>query len=201
MVVVVEPTVVDVVVVLDVVADGLVVDVVAVVVLVLEELVVDGEVVVEVVVDDVVVVRSVVEVVVVVEWRVDDVVPVDVLTEVVEELVLEDVVLEVVPDVEPRSASIRPAWITPATKLPVTFAASTIWSVDPGAQRCALIRDARPNVTCCPPTKSVRSRAVAPDASSMSTLWPSATLPSTSTRAGESTSMVAFRDARRLQNS
>ena len=128
-------------------------------------------------------------------------VPVEVVAEVVEELVVDDVVLEVVPGADPRSASIRPAWMTPAMKLPVTFAASTIWSVDPGAQSCALIREARPKYTSGPPTKTVRSRAETPEASSMSALWPIATLPSMSTRVAASISTVAFRDARRLQNS
>jgi len=176
---------------------------------------------------DVVVEEVPVEVVVVEDASVDvdDDTVVDVVTEVVEDLVVdeeelelllvavvlvlvdvarvEDVLVElvlvVVPaDAGPRSTLIRPAWIWPATKLPVRFAPSTIRSVDSGAQRWARIRETRPNVTSVPPTKRVRSRAARPDTSSMLALWPIATFPATSTRVEPSISSSASRAARRL---
>jgi len=188
---------------------------------VLVELVVEDDVVVEVVDDDIVVVGKVGELVEVVE--VEESVEVDVVeklvveeeelelvlavavvlveTAVVVEEVLVEVVLVVVPTgADPRSTLIRPDWIWPAMKLPVRFAPSTIRSVAPGAQRCALMWETRPNVTWFPPTKRLRSRAARPDASSMVALWPMLRFPSTSTRAADSTSSAASRAARRLQN-
>jgi hypothetical protein len=196
-----------------------------VVVLGLDELVVDEDVVVVERVEEVVVVGEVEDG----RVEVDDETVVDVVVDVVEELaveelelvlvlpvavvvvlvetavVVEDVLGEVVLVVlataaDPRSTLIRPDSIWPAMKLPVNLAPSTIRSVDPGAQRCAPIREARPNVTSLPPTKRVRSCAVRPDAGSIVALWPMARFPSTSTRVGASTSSSASRAARRLQN-
>jgi hypothetical protein len=191
---------------------------------VLVELVVLGRDVL-VVEDDVVV-----EVVEVEETRVDvdDATVVEVLSDVVEEPVAEDeelvlvvvvvvvlvesadvvedvlveVVVVVVPTTDdPRSTLMRPVRIVPAMKLPVSLAPSRMRSVAPGAQNCALIREPRPNVASLPPTKNVRSRAPRPRASSMVTRWRMTTAPSTSTRAGDSTSSVVSRPRRRLENS
>ncbi len=118
---------------------------------------------------------------------------------VVEDVLVEVVLVVVPPGGDPRSALIRPASIWSAMKLPASFAPSTIRSVDSGAQRCPLMRETRPNVTWLPPTKTVRSRAARPDASSMLALWPMLRSPSTSTRDGASTWSAAFRAERMLQ--
>jgi len=159
--------------------DATVVDVVTEVV---EELVVDEEL------KEVEVVLVVVVVVVLVETAV-----------VVEDVLVEVVLVVLPPGADPRSTWIRPDRMWPAMKLPVRFAPSTMRSVDPGAQRCARILETRPNVTCVPPTKRVRSRAARPDATSMVARWPMARLPSTSTRVGASISSAASRAARRPQ--